>query len=74
MCAGAIMQARLAAVVFGARDPKAGCCGSLMNLPADTRFPHRPDVAGGVLEQECAAVLQDFFRQRRNKPPVDSNA
>lgn len=65
MCAGAIMQARLDAVVFGAYDPKAGCCGSLMNLPEDARFPHRPMVQGGVLEGECAAVLKEFFKQKR---------
>ncbi len=67
MCAGAAMQARLEAVVFGAYDPKAGCAGSLMNLPGDERFPHRVSVTGGVLEEDCAALLKQFFRQRRNK-------
>jgi tRNA(adenine34) deaminase len=67
MCAGAAMQARLDGIVFGAHDPKAGCCGSLMNLPEDTRFPHRLDVIGGVMEEECAGVLKEFFRLRREK-------
>jgi tRNA(adenine34) deaminase len=67
MCAGALMQARIESVVFGAYDPKAGCCGSLLNLPQDTRFPHRPVVTGGVMEQECAAVLKEFFKMRRGK-------
>lgn len=67
MCAGALMQARLDAVVFGAPDPKAGCCGSLMNLPVDTRFPHRLSVRGGVLEAECAELLKTFFRQKRSQ-------
>ena len=65
MCAGAIMQARLEAVVYGAADPKAGCCGSLYNLPEDVRFPHRLKVVGGVLAEECAAVLREFFRGKR---------
>lgn len=65
MCAGALMQARLKAVVFGAWDTKAGCCGSLYNLPEDTRFPHRLAVTGGVLAEGCAAELSAFFRDRR---------
>jgi tRNA(adenine34) deaminase len=65
MCAGAMMQARLQAVVFGAYDPKAGCCGSLYNLPVDERFPHRMDVQGGVLLEECAFLLKEFFKKKR---------
>ena len=68
MCAGALMQARIDAVVFGAWDPKAGCCGTLMNLPEDQRFPHRVAVTGGVMEAECASVLKEFFRKRRVSP------
>lgn len=65
MCAGAAMQARLEGIVFGARDPKAGCCGSMLNLPEDARFPHRLTVRGGLLEEECAGVLKEFFRAKR---------
>ncbi len=72
MCAGAAMQARLEAVVFGAYDPKAGCAGSLMNLPGDARFPHRVAVTGGVLENDCAALLKEFFKQRRRQAQSDT--
>ena len=65
MCAGAIINARLDEVVFGAYDPKAGCCGTLYNLPTDDRFNHRPKVTGDVLNTECAQLLSDFFKQRR---------
>ncbi len=65
MCAGAIINSRLDRVVFGAFDQKAGCCGSLYNLPEDARFNHRPEVTGGVLKEECAALLSDFFRAKR---------
>ncbi|MCD7886519.1 MAG: nucleoside deaminase [Clostridiales bacterium] len=61
MCAGAIINARLDAVVYGAANPKAGCCGSVLSLFQE-RFNHRPSVYGGVLEGECAALLGDFFR------------
>lgn len=67
MCAGAIVQARINRVVFGALDPKAGCCGSLMNLLEDSRFNHQAEVLGGVLEVECAELLKDFFRGLRRK-------
>ncbi|HOJ67208.1 MAG TPA: tRNA adenosine(34) deaminase TadA [Candidatus Hydrogenedentes bacterium] len=65
MCAGAIILARIPRVVFGAFDPKAGCCGTLMNLLADSRFNHRPDLRGGVLEAECGGILSAFFREIR---------
>ncbi len=61
MCAGAILNARLDAVVYGAANPKAGCCGSVLSLFQE-RFNHRPAVYGGVLEGECAALLGAFFR------------
>ncbi|MCD8008863.1 MAG: nucleoside deaminase [Clostridiales bacterium] len=61
MCAGAIINARLDAVVYGAANPKAGCCGSVLSLFQE-RFNHRPAVYGGVLEGECAALLGEFFR------------
>ncbi|MDQ7794640.1 MAG: tRNA adenosine(34) deaminase TadA [bacterium] len=69
MCAGAMVQARLAELVYGARDPKAGAAGSLVNLVEDDRFNHRVKVTGGVREEECAAVLRDFFRARRGSVP-----
>ena len=65
MCAGAIVQARIERVVYGAADPKAGACESLYTLTNDPRLNHRAQVVGGVLEEECRAILQDFFRQRR---------
>lgn len=67
MCAGAIVQARIDRVVYGARDPKAGCAGTLMNLLQEDRFNHQVEVAPGVLEEECSKLLKDFFRQLRNK-------
>ena len=65
MCAGALVLARVDRVVFGASDPKAGFAGSLGNLLADPRLNHHPEVAGGVLEDECGEVLRAFFRERR---------
>ena len=66
MCAGAIIHARLGRVVFGASDPKGGAAGSVFDLlPPDERFNHRLDVTGGVLAEECGALLQSFFRARR---------
>lgn len=65
MCAGAMAQARVARLVYGAADPKAGAVGSLWDLVRDPRLPHRLEVRGGVLEGECAELLRAFFRQRR---------
>lgn len=67
MCAGAIILARIPEIYFGAYDPKAGVCGSLMNLLEDRRFNHRPAVFPGVLGDECGAMLTDFFRVIRAK-------
>lgn len=66
MCAGAIILARLEAVYFGAYDPKAGCAGTLMNLLQDDRFNHQPSVSGGLLGDECGALLSSFFREIRS--------
>ena len=66
MCAGALQQARVARVVYGADDPKAGALGSLYNLGADPRLNHEFAVAPGVRAPECAALLQDFFSDLRN--------
>jgi tRNA(adenine34) deaminase len=68
MCAGALVNARIGRVVFGARDPKAGACGSLYQVGMDPRLNHRFEVVGGVLEDECASVLRDFFSPRRSDP------
>ncbi len=67
MCAGALIQARIEHIYFGAYDPKAGCCGSLYNLPQDTRFNHRCAVEGGILQEQCARILSDYFRSKRRK-------
>lgn len=66
MCAGAVVNARLGALVFGASDPKAGAVGSLADVPSDTRLNHRPRVRRGVLSSECGDLLRDFFRARRS--------
>ena len=66
MCAGAIINARIKRVVFGASDPKAGSCGSVVNL-FDKPYNHKPEVVSGVLEAECAQILTDFFRTLRAK-------
>lgn len=67
MCAGAIVQSRIAKVVFGASDPKAGCAGTLMNLLQEERFNHQVEVVSGVLGTECSQLLTQFFRKLRNK-------
>jgi tRNA(adenine34) deaminase len=65
MCAGAIIQSRVTRLVFGARDPKAGACGSVFNLPAERRLNHRVEVCGGVLEMESQELMQTFFKRLR---------
>jgi len=65
MCAGAIMHARLARVVYGAQDPKTGACGSVIDLFADRRLNHHTAVAGSILAPECGSLLQGFFEARR---------
>jgi tRNA(adenine34) deaminase len=65
MCAGAIVLARVPRVVYGCTDPKAGAAGSVLDVLAETRLNHRPDVTGGVLAGECAALLTEFFAARR---------
>jgi tRNA(adenine34) deaminase len=65
MCAGAAVLARVARVVYGATDPKAGAVGSLWDLVRDRRLNHRPEVVSGVLADECGAVLREFFGTHR---------
>src|SRR5437870_1579521 len=67
MCAGAIVQARLPLVVYGASDPKAGACHTLYQITADPRLNHRAQVISGVLADRCAAVLSDFFTTKRRQ-------
>jgi tRNA(adenine34) deaminase len=67
MCAGAIVHARIARLVFGAPDPKAGACGSIYNVVTDPRLNHRVEVLTGVLEDECGGLLREFFAVRRGK-------
>ena len=74
MCAGAIINSRVKRVIFGASDPKAGSCGSLTNL-FEMPYNHKPEVVSGILEEECSALLSEFFaklREKRKKaePPV----
>ncbi|SDE32934.1 tRNA(adenine34) deaminase [Paenibacillus sp. UNCCL117] len=67
MCAGAIVQSRIPLVVYGTADPKAGCAGTLMNLLQEERFNHRVELLSGVLQEECAQLLTQFFRKLRKK-------
>ena len=64
MCAGAVINARIGEVRYGAREEKSGCCGSVLNL-FEERFNHRPRIYQGPLERECEAVLQEFFQDLR---------
>ena len=65
MCAGALVHTRVRRVIFGCADPAAGAAGSVMNLLQMPRFNHRCEIASGILQDECATILQDFFRRRR---------
>lgn len=71
MCAGAIINARLKSVCYGARDEKAGACGSVLNLFMED-FNHKPRLYGGVLREECAALLQEFFHTLRKKGGIST--
>src|SRR5438552_8136669 len=67
MCAGALVHTRIRRVIFGCTDPCAGAAGSVINLLQMPGFNHRCDIASGVLQDECATILQDFFRRRRDE-------
>jgi len=67
MCAGAIVLARVPRVVYGASDPKAGACGSVLDVLSEPRLNHRPEVRGGLLGEECGALLSAFFALRRSR-------
>jgi tRNA(adenine34) deaminase len=70
MCAGALVNSRVERLVFGTRDPKAGFCGSLGDLVTDERLNHRLEVTEGVLAEECARLLREFFATLRSERPV----
>jgi tRNA(adenine34) deaminase len=65
MCAGAIVLSRIPQIVFGASDPKAGACGSVLNVTGEPRFNHRPEVRGGLMDDACGDLLRAFFAARR---------
>jgi tRNA(adenine34) deaminase len=69
MCAGALLNARVARLVYGCTDPKAGAVDTLLSLGRDVRFNHRFEVVGGILSDECAALLKRFFATRRGPRP-----
>lgn len=70
MCAMAMVHARIARLVFAARDPKTGACGSVFGLLADPRHNHRVQVEAGVLAEEASAMLSNYFRAKRGRPPL----
>ncbi len=67
MCAGAIVQSRIPKIIFGAKNPKAGCAGSIINLLQIEKLNHQVEIVSGILEPECSAMLKEFFKQFRNK-------
>jgi len=71
MCAGAIMHSRIAQLVYGASDPKTGACGSILDTFADKRLNHHTMVKGGILANECGALLSNFFAMRRTQKEAD---
>lgn len=72
MCAGAIVQSRLGKVVIGSMNPKAGCAGSVLNLLQMKEFNHQVEMVTGVLEEECSAMLSEFFRQLRERKKLSA--
>ena len=67
MCAGALVNARINMVIFGMYDEKEGCCGSLYQLCRDNRFKHQLTVKGGIMEEACTLMIQEFFKKQREK-------
>ena len=74
MCVGAILQARLKRIVFGANDPKTGAAGSVIDLFVNPRLNHQTQLQGGLLETECSALLQTFFQERRRSARAGNNS
>lgn len=70
MCAGALVQGRIQKVVFGTTDPKAGCAGTLMNLLQEPRFNHETELVSGLMQEECATLLTQFFRRLRGSRSI----
>lgn len=73
MCCGAIINARLDSVYFGAYDSKTGCCGSVYNMLNDKHFNHQPKVEGGILQEECSKLLTEFFSKKRMEKNNENN-
>lgn len=71
MCAGAIVQSRMKRIVIGSMNPKAGCCGSVINLLNMKEFNHQVEVERGVLKEECSSLLSSFFKELRNEKKAD---
>ncbi|NTU96916.1 MAG: nucleoside deaminase [Chlorobiaceae bacterium] len=69
MCAGAIVNTKVGRVIFGAYDPKMGACGTVLNITGCRQLNHQPEVFGGIMENKCSGLLQDFFRELRGKSP-----
>lgn len=69
MCAGAIVHARLSKIIFAAADPKTGACGSIFNLLQTEELNHKVDIDKGIMEDECRALIQSFFKEKRNMSP-----
>ncbi|MBU0278764.1 MULTISPECIES: nucleoside deaminase [unclassified Gemella] len=67
MCSGAIIQARVENVIYGTKDPKNGCCGSIINLVESNLFNHRAKIIGGVMEEECSYIVKKFFKELRER-------
>ena len=74
MCAGTIVQSRIKTVVYGAKDAKAGCAGTIFNLLKEKRFNHQCEVIGGVMDVECQKLLSQFFRELRTKKKIEKFA
>lgn len=74
MCSGALVQSRIDRVVIGTMNPKAGCAGSILNILRMPEFNHQVEITGGVLQEECSAVLQDFFKDLRIRVKEEKKA
>lgn len=72
MCAGAIVNAKLGRLVFGAYDPKMGASGTVLNITGCRELNHRPEVIGGIMENRCSELLRDFFAELRRRQRFDS--
>ena len=73
MCAGALVLARLGHLYFGAKDPKAGACGSVINIANHKELNHRVDIQGDILSEQCGLLLSDFFKKKRKSKAIEEN-